>query len=141
MMPHPTPIQFHAVDPTAFATAQGRIAVVTDTALTQAARRLDRLMRGALSRCVASDAFAKLKPGDAMELAFPAGLAADAVQVVRLPRRVDVIAARKAGGAIGRALSDKATLVVADHLRAADISFGLAMRAMNLRRTKRVRQR
>ncbi len=128
-MPHPTPIQFHAVDPAAFATAQGRIAVVTDTGLTQAARRLDRLMRGALSRCVASDAFAKLKPGEAMDLSFPAGLLADAVQVVRLPRRVDMIAARKAGGAIGRSLSDKATLVIADHLRAADISFGLAMRA------------
>jgi leucyl aminopeptidase len=129
MMPHPTPIQFHAIDPAGFATATGRIVLVTDTALSQAGRKLDRLMRGALARAVASDAFGKLKPGEAMELGYPGGLAADAVQVVRLPKRTDMIMARKAGGTIGRSLSDKATLVVADHPRAADISFGLAMRA------------
>jgi len=128
-MHQPTPIQFHAIDAEAFAAAEGRIVVVTDATLAGPARRLDRLMRGALARAVASDAFGKLKPGEAMELGYPAGLLATAVQVVRLPKRTDMITARKAGGAIGRALSDKATLVVADHARAADISFGMAMRA------------
>jgi leucyl aminopeptidase len=102
---------------------------VTDVALAGPARRLDRLMRGALARAVGSEAFGKLKPGEAMELGFPVGLAADAVQVVRLPKRTDMVTARKAGGAIGRGLSDKGTLVIADHARAADVSFGLAMRA------------
>jgi leucyl aminopeptidase len=129
MMPHPTPIQFHAIDTEAFATAVGRIVVLVDTGLTGPARKLDRLMRGALARAVASDAFGKLKAGDAMDLAYPAGLLADAVQVVRLPKRTDMVTARKAGGAIGRSLSDKATLVMADHARAADVSFGLVMRA------------
>jgi leucyl aminopeptidase len=129
MMSHPVPIQFHALDAEGLARATGRIVVVVDAPLTGIARKVDRLMRGALARAVASDAFTKMKPGDAMEMAFPAGLAADAVQVVRLPRKTDMLTARKAGGAIGKSLSPAATLVLADHPRAADLSFGIAMRA------------
>jgi leucyl aminopeptidase len=129
MMSHPVPIQFHALDAEGLARATGRIVVVVDAPLTGIARKVDRLMRGALARAVASDAFTKMKSGDAMEMAFPAGLAADAVQVVRLPRKTDMLTARKAGGAIGKSLSPAATLVLADHPRAADLSFGIAMRA------------
>lgn len=128
-MSHPVPLQFHALDLNGVAARDGRIVVLVDAALGGVARKLDRLMRGALARAVASDSFAKMKPGDAMDIAFPAGLAADAVQVVRLPRKTDLLTARKAGGAIGKSLSTKATLVLADHPRAADIAFGLAMRA------------
>ena len=38
-----------------------------------------------------------LKPGEAMELSFPAGCTADEVQVVKLPRRADQASLRKAG--------------------------------------------
>src|SRR5690606_5714625 len=56
--------------------------------------------------------------------------AAEALQIVRLPKRTDAASARKAGGAIGKALSKADLLVVAEtHPRAAEISFGLAMRA------------
>jgi leucyl aminopeptidase len=129
MMSHPVPLQFHALDTDGLASRDGRIVVLADGALGGVARKLDRLMRGALARAVASDAFTKMKPGDAMDVAFPAGLAADAVQIVRLPRKTDMLTARKAGGAIGKSLSTTATLVLADHPRAADIAFGLAMRA------------
>ena len=93
-------------------------------------KRLDRLTRGAVTRLMASDAFGKLKDGEGMDLTFPAGLEAEAVQVIRLDRKAGSAAARKAGAAIGRALSAKGTLVLADTApRAADVSFGLAMRA------------
>ncbi|HEX9857776.1 MAG TPA: leucyl aminopeptidase [Paracoccaceae bacterium] len=131
-MVHPVPIQFQGVDPEAIASAVGRIAVLVGEggSLSPAARRLDRLMRGALARFVASEAFAKLKPGEAQDLAFPSGLGAEAVQVVKLEKRADVAAARKAGAAIGKALSKAETLVLAEgHARAADLSFGLALRA------------
>jgi leucyl aminopeptidase len=131
-MSHPVPIRFTATDADALATQTGRIALVLDHpgTLSPAMRRLDRATRGALSRAVASDAFAKLKPGEAMDLAYPAGLACDALQLVRLPRRTDRAAARKAGGAIGRTLNDAPTTVLAEnHVRGADIAFGLAMRA------------
>ena len=131
-MSHPVPIQFQPVDLEILTAATGRIVVLADAGapLSAAARKLDRAMRGALSRYLASDAFAALKPGEAQDLAYPAGLAADALQVVRLPRRADQAVARKAGATVGKALVQSATLVLAEnHPRSADIAFGLAMRA------------
>jgi leucyl aminopeptidase len=131
-MPQPLPIQFLGVDLDALATVPGRIAVLAEPGqpASPGFRRLDRLTRGALSRATGSEAFGKLKPGEGMELAWPAGLAAEAVQILRLPKRADVAQARKAGAAIGRAHGSAATLVLAEgHSRAADIAFGLALRA------------
>ena len=131
-MSHPVPIQFHKTDLTQLAEAKGRIVVFVGDGgrIGPAARRLDRLMKGALSRCAASDEFGKLKPGEGLDLSWPSGLAADAVQVIRLDRRADMAQARKAGGTIGRGLSKMATLVLAEGIqRAADVSFGIAMRA------------
>jgi leucyl aminopeptidase len=130
-MSHPLPIRLQETDLDALAGQPGRIALLADTgALTPAARRLDRLTRGALVRALTSDAFGRLKPGEAMELAFPAGLAAEAVQIVRLPRRCEAGVARRAGGAIGRAHAGRPLLVLAEaHARAAEVAFGLALRA------------
>ena len=131
-MSHPVPIRFVATDLEALAARTGRIAVLADAGqpLSPAARRLDRLMKGALARAVGSDAFGRLKAGEAMELAYPAGLAADAVQLVRLPRRTDAAQARKAGSAMGKALGPAGLLVLAEsHAAAPEIAFGLAMRA------------
>ncbi|WP_145103180.1 leucyl aminopeptidase [Cereibacter sediminicola] len=131
-MTHPVPIQFQGADLEALATSAGRIVVFAGEggAMGAAAKRVNRLMRGALERAAASEAFGKLKPGEAMELGFPAGMAADAVQLVKLDRRCDVATARKAGGAIGRSLSKAGTLVLADTIqRAAEVSFGIALRA------------
>ena len=50
------------------------------------ARRVDRLTRGAVGRLVASEFFTKAKAGSGHVLAHPTGLAAEAVQVVKLPR-------------------------------------------------------
>ena len=131
-MPKPLPIQFQAVDLEALATHPGRIAVLAEPGqpLSAGFRRLDRLTKGALSRALASDSFGKTKPGDGAELAFPTGLAAEAVQLIRLPRKADQAQARKAGSAVGRVHGAKGTVVLAEgHPRAADIAFGLAMRA------------
>jgi len=131
-MTEPVQIEFCANDAEALARARGRVAVLADAgvALTPLGRKLDRLMRGALARAVASEAFAALKPGESLELGFPAGMEAQAVQVVRLPRKATQAEARKAGAGIGRSLSPLATLVLAEgHPQAAEIAFGLALRA------------
>ncbi len=110
----------------------GKIAVLVDGVAprTRAVKRLDRLTRGAVLRVMRSDAFGKLKVGEAIELAYPSGLAADALLVVRLPRRADQDQARKAGGVIGRALGKDGCLVIADgHPRTAEVAFGLTLRA------------
>ena len=131
-MSHPVPLQFQATDLEALAAQAGRIAILAEGAspATPAAKRLDRLMRGALARYLASDGFAKLKPGESQDLAFPAGLAAEAVQVIKLPKKADVATARKAGAAVGARLSPAPTLLLAEgHARAPEMAFGLAMRA------------
>jgi leucyl aminopeptidase len=131
-MPKPLPIQFQATDLEALASTKGRIAVLADAGQSGSPgfKRLDRLTRGALTRAAASEAFGKLKPGEAMDLAFPPGLAADAVQLIRLGKKSDQAQARKAGAAVGKAHGAGGTLVLAEgHARAADIAFGMAMRA------------
>ena len=131
-MTDPISPAFSAVDLEALTTSPGRIAVLVDEEgpKTAGARRLDRLTRGALTRFMASDAYGKMKPGDAADLAFPGGVAAEAVQVIRLPRKTDLATARKAGAAIGRDLGAKGCLVLAEnHPRAAEVAFGLVLRA------------
>ena len=128
-MSRPVEITFQSLDEARLAGATGRIVLVTDGKLTGLGKKLDRLTRGAVARAVGAAAFTALKPGEAMDLAFPVGLAAESLQIISLPRKVDMLVARKAGGAIGRALHADGTLVIADHPRAADVAFGLAMRA------------
>jgi leucyl aminopeptidase len=128
-MSHPAAIRFVETDLEALATRPGRIALLADApgTLSPAARRLDRATRGAVARALSSDAFGKLKPGEAMDMAFPTGLACEVLQLVRLPKRTDTASARKAGGAVGRSLGEKPVLLLAEnHPRAAEVSFGLA---------------
>ncbi len=131
-MTHPVPIHFRPVELDQLPRLTGRIVAFADAAGSPSTglRRLDRLTKGAVLRFLNSEAFGRLKPGEAVELAWPAGLLAEAVQIIRLPRRADLAQARKAGGAIGRALSPAGTTVLVEgHPMAAEIAFGTAMRA------------
>jgi len=129
-----TPLQpdFAALDLDAIAGAEGRVAVLVDETgkLDRGARRVNRLTRGALARLVESDRFAKAKDGEAISMAYPAGLAAEAVLVVKLARRAGPLETRKAGGALGAHLDDKPMLVLAGARRhVPDLALGLALRA------------
>ncbi|MGB5560671.1 MAG: leucyl aminopeptidase [Paracoccaceae bacterium] len=131
-MTTPVTPKFIATDLDGIAGFKGRVAVLigADGKLDLAARRANKLMRGALARLVGSEAFAKMKDGEATDLGFPGGLAADAVQVVRLSRRASVAEARKAGAAIGKAAKGSDVLVLAGNLRALpDLVLGLVLRA------------
>jgi leucyl aminopeptidase len=131
-MSQPVEIQFRPVDLEAIAGFAGRIALICDgdKPTSPAARRLNKLTRGALARAMASTAWAEVKLGEALDLGFPAGLAAQALQLVRLPRRTGVAEARKAGAAVARGLQTDGALVLAEaHPLAAEVSFGLALRA------------
>ena len=131
-MTHPVPIHFRPVDLDALPRLTGRIVAFADgtTGLSPGLRKLDRLTRGAILRFLESEAFGRLKAGESVDLAWPAGLLAEAVQIVRLPKRADVSQARKAGGAIGRALTPTGATVLGEaHPMAAEIAFGVAMRA------------
>ena len=133
-MTHPLPIQFHATDLDALAGFAGRIALIAApdevAARSPAARRLNRLTKGGLNRFLDSSAWEKVKEGESVDLAWPGGLMAEALQVVKAGPRADVATARKAGAAIGKSVGKTGALVLAGSMqRAADLSFGLAMRA------------
>jgi leucyl aminopeptidase len=131
--PVTAPLQtaFAAADAGKIPEIPGRIALFADgSALDPLGRRVDRQTRGAVHRLLASDAFAKAKPGSGHVLAHPAGLAAEAVQVVKLPRRASAADARLAGAAIaGFNGSVPLTVLAGGHARAADVALGLALRA------------
>ena len=124
------PLDFAAPDLEALKSHPGLVVVFADAALGQAARGLDRVSRGALARAHASAAFAELKPGQALTLAFPAGLAARALMLVRLPARASAAEARKAGVAIAKALDEHGARIGAQGVKALpDLVEGLALRA------------
>jgi leucyl aminopeptidase len=123
---------FTAAAPDEIAETTGRlVAFATDGApLDPLTRRLDRLTRGALGRLVGSDAFAKAKAGSGHVLAFPPGVAAEAVQVVKLPRRPSPEEARAAGAAIaGFNASAPLTLLAGGQARLGEVLLGLNLRA------------
>jgi leucyl aminopeptidase len=103
-MTEPLALSFAPFDPEALAQAEGRIAVLVEAEGRPGAeaRRLDGLTRKAVSRLLASPGWAKAKAGEAMQLAFPAGLAAEGLLVVKVPRKAGTEEARKAGAAIAK---------------------------------------
>jgi leucyl aminopeptidase len=131
-MTTPAEITVMETDLDALAQAEGRVAVFVgeDGRLDPAARRVNRLTRGALERLVASKAFQEAKAADVLELAFPCGMAADAVLVTRLAPRADAATARKAGVNLGAAKKGKALLVAGGNRRhLEEIALGVALRA------------
>ncbi|RBI82939.1 leucyl aminopeptidase [Rhodosalinus halophilus] len=130
-MTDPAAVTFAAPDTEALAGLEGRIAVLAEPGarLDQVARRLNRLAKGAVERAVASPAFARLKRGDSMTLAWPAGVAAEAIEVVNLPPRPTAAEARKAGGALGRAAKGKPlTVIGANRRQLHELALGAVLR-------------
>ena len=131
-MTDPVRIDFDLTDLARIAAWPGRVAVILgpDGALDPAGRRADALTRKALTRLAASDGWTKAATGEASIIAFPGGLAASALIAVKLPRRATLAEARKAGVALAQQMGTQDLLLLAgNHARAADIAFGLAMRA------------
>ncbi len=127
-MTHPVEIRFEPSADADLAGRTGRLALIVG-AENRLPRGLPRVAQQALGRALASKSWAAIKPGAAMEVAFPAGLAVDAVQLVRLPLRATVAEARKAGAVIGARMGKGAVTVVAgNHRLAADIALGIALR-------------
>ncbi len=121
-----------AQDAEAVAAHKGVIAVLAEPGakLDPAAGRVNRAMRGALERAVASEAFSKLDPGGALRLDWPGGLEARAVLALRLDRKADAEAARKAGAAVGAAMDKEGAVILAGaHRGAAQMALGAVLRA------------
>jgi leucyl aminopeptidase len=131
-MSAPLPITFAKPDAEALTAVTGRIALLltADGKSGALGRRIDRLSRGAIARATASAVWDKLKPGEALDVAFPAGLEAEALQLVKLPRRATTAETRKAGAVVGKALGAGGVTVVAEgQVRLADLALGMVLKA------------
>ncbi len=131
-MTNPINITFDeiALDDIAGVTGKLAILVSPDGKIDSMARRVNRLSKGAVARLVDSEQFAGLDIGEGVTFAFPAGMAAEAVLAVKLPKRPTVAEARKAGAAMAKFKGNEAlTALLASCPKAADISYGLALRA------------
>ncbi len=128
------PVQpaFVATDAANLASREGRIALIVSPTgkLDATGRRLNAFARKAIERATKSDRFEKLAEGETMELAYPAGLACEAVLIVKLSRRANADVARQAGAAIGKAFGKGDMLVLVGMTsRVADLALGVALRA------------
>ena len=131
-MTHPAPVSFTAPDLEAIADATGRVAVIVtpEGKLDTGARRVNRLTRGALVRLVEAGALDGKKAGDVISLGWPSGMAAEALDVVVLPRNASGADSRRAGVALGRAKGAAALLILGATLkRPAEVAMGAVLRA------------
>ncbi|WP_417250740.1 leucyl aminopeptidase [Celeribacter sp.] len=130
-MTTPARLSAIALDIDTIADAEGVVALLVeeDGSLGKAARRVNRLTKGALARLVASERFEKLDAGGAVELAYPVGLAAETLLVVKVARNAQADVARAAGAEIGKVLSGRNALVLAGNFkRIGELALGALLR-------------
>ncbi|MSU89875.1 leucyl aminopeptidase [Rhodobacteraceae bacterium 2CG4] len=122
----------------AMAQAEGTVAVLVapDGKLDRAARRADKLTRGAVSRMLADTSWARLDAGRAQTLAWPAGLAASRLVVVKLSHTDAEATGQLAGAAIAKAAAAGAPVQIhaARPRTAVRIALGFALRAYGFER-------
>lgn len=126
------PVQFTDVDTEVLETSEGHVAVLvpTDGKFDMPAKRVNRLTKGALQRLVESDRFTKAKAGDVIPMAFPTGMAAQALDVVVLDKSATAKEARKAGAKLAAAAGGKSIVAaVAGLRRAPEFALGMVLRA------------
>ncbi|AXT25834.1 leucyl aminopeptidase [Ruegeria sp. AD91A] len=126
------PIRFQEFDLDAMAEAEGRVAIIipSDGKMNPAARRANRLTKGAVGRLVESEKFGKSKTGDVISLAWPAGMVAEALDIVVLPRRPEADEARKAGAALAKSAGRTGMLVmVGNQAQSENLALGMALRS------------
>ncbi|MFD1156476.1 leucyl aminopeptidase [Roseovarius aestuarii] len=131
-MTDPVAVNFCETDLDQITGAKGRVAVIVtpDGKLDAGARRANKLTKGALARLVESKAWEKKKPGDLVTIAWPTGMAADALDVICLPRAAKPEEVRKAGVALGKAKGNAALLVLAGQVRRpVELTLGIILRA------------
>ncbi|MGH1368884.1 MAG: leucyl aminopeptidase [Maritimibacter sp.] len=126
---HPS---FEALDLDVLAQREGRVALLSEgpERNTKGSRRLNRLTRGAMDRLLASEAFEKLKVGGSITMAWPTGMVCEAIEVIKVPRRLTPSDARKVGAQLGKTLLGKSVTLIAGSANNVDqIALGAMLRA------------
>lgn len=131
-MTMPIKIKFAEIDLDEIENIEGKIAVLVtpDGKIDIMARRVNRLTKAAIARLSDSERFAALDVGAGVTLSFPAGLKADGVHVVKLPKRPTDEEARKAGASMAKFKgTDELTVLAGASFASAEIANGLVLRS------------
>ncbi|MCT4557398.1 MAG: leucyl aminopeptidase [Pelagimonas sp.] len=124
-------VSFGAVELDGLAEVGGRVALLlpAEGTMSPGARRVNRLTKGAVQRIVDAEAWEKLAVGDALSLTYPTGMAAVAVDLVKLPRRPSVAEARKGGASLAKLAKSEALTVLSENTtRPEELALGLMLR-------------
>ena len=135
-MTTPTAVSFTGTDIEQLRGHKGRIAILVDETgkLDIAGRRVNRLTKGALKRALEAKTEDGLKVGQSFTLAYPAGMDAEAVEVLCVPRSASLAKARAAGAAIGRRRGKADLLLAAGNSKwAAQVTLGAVLRDYTFR--------
>ncbi|MCV3271928.1 leucyl aminopeptidase [Roseobacter sinensis] len=131
-----TAVSFRETDIELLSDHAGRIGLIVDPSgrLDVAGRRVNRLSKGALKRALDARVDKGFKEGESLTLAYPAGMAAEAVDVICLTRGATEIVARHAGALLGQKRG-KADLLLAlgSTRRAACVIQGAVLRDYQFR--------
>ena len=114
---------------------EGKIAVLVaaDKSLGNQALAFDSATSGAIERAVASKAFEKAKNGELIAVNFPEGVSADELLIIKMGKKPK--SARKAGAKLASyALKDDVLILAEGHSNAAELVFGLSLKAYNFTR-------
>lgn len=126
-MVNPVSFTFQDVNIDEISTFAGRVAILVtpDGRMDNAARRVNRLTKGAVARLAEDD----LKAGDARVLAYPVGMAASAVDVICLEKRATQEDARAAGVALAKKRGNSNVLLcTGNNAKAEQLVLGMALR-------------
>jgi len=133
---HPT-FKEHSLQ--SIADAEGLVVICADAAgsFGPSAKRVNRLMKGALRKFADSEFFEKMEEGDVQRFPAPLGLSANAVLLLKMKKRPSIEVAQKCGANIAKE-SGKSdiNLFVTANARAAHLSFGITMRRYNFNEYK-----
>lgn len=130
-MTSPAQIRVSEPDIDALAAAKGAIAILVgpEGELDTMARRANKLSRGAVERVAASESWGKADEGEVVSLAWPAGMAAERLVVVKLGRKAEADLARKTGVSIAQAAgSGGLTLCLGRLKHAREVMLGAVLR-------------
>lgn len=131
-MTDPVAISFHDMEIADLAARKGRVGLIVPPQgrLGAGGRLIGAGARRAVKRLLEDPRWQKAESGDGFEIAFPAGLEADALVVVKLPAKAGVAESRKAGATLAR-LRGKGdmTVLAGEARRPEQVAFGFALRA------------
>jgi len=130
-MSQPVELKFEGIDICDVKSISGALVIFAtpDGKLDALGRKVNSVSRKAVQRFLESSAFEGMSEGSISPLAFPSGLEADAILIVKLGKRAKALEVRRVGAKLAKMHSASDTTILAGGLKhASELAFGFALR-------------